>query len=298
MEFIQITDMCYYFRGSVNIGYVHSGGKGILIDAGIDRGTMKKVLKKLDELGLPITHLLITHSHADHFGGAFYLQNQRQVYTIAPMLEEAILRNPVLEPIYLFQGNWPLQELRNKFLEGEAIRVDEIAEEGDIQLDELAIKSIALPGHSYYQLGYIIDGVMYCGDAVFGLEALEKHKIPYIVDAEQTLHSLNRLLSLPVKRLVVGHGNYEEDCTALIEENIRWHKQIIEKMKHIIGNCAGLSHEQLVRDMCNASEVELKTISSWLLYRTAITGYLLSLVKEGEALLSIRDNSLWIGARK
>ncbi|WP_027408880.1 MBL fold metallo-hydrolase [Anoxybacteroides tepidamans] len=299
MELINISDRCYYFKGAVNIGYVHHGDIGILIDAGLDRSATKKVLNILEEQRLPLTHLFITHAHADHYGGAAYLQKQRNVYTVAPMLEEAILRNPVLEPIYLFQGNWPLAEMRNKFLEGEAMRVDEVMKEGTWDVEGLKIESIALPGHSYYQLGYIIDGVLYAGDAFFGIEALEKHKIPYIVDADETLRTLQRLLSLPTSRAVPGHGTYAENAQSVIQENIAWHERVLASMEQIISNHAdGLSQEQLIHEMCVRWEIETNLVSSWMLYRTAITGYLSKLIKDGKALLSIERHSLWIRANQ
>jgi glyoxylase-like metal-dependent hydrolase (beta-lactamase superfamily II) len=90
MELIGVCEDTYYFKSAVNIGYIHhkEQEKGILIDAGLDSQSMKKVIKKLDEKTLPLTHLVITHSHADHYGGAAYLQSVRDVYTIAPHIEQ------------------------------------------------------------------------------------------------------------------------------------------------------------------------------------------------------------------
>jgi glyoxylase-like metal-dependent hydrolase (beta-lactamase superfamily II) len=295
MKLIRINHHCYYFQGAVNIGYVCDGEVGILIDAGLDQGAMRKVLNQLDQERLPLTHLLITHAHADHYGGAAYLQNKRNIYTMAPVLEEAILRNPVLEPIYLFQGNWPTLDMRNKFLEGEAIRIDEVVSEGVWDIQGIQINSIALPGHSYYQLGYQIHDVLYAGDAFFGRETLQKHKIPYLVDADQTLQTLKCLLEWPVKRAVPGHGAYEEDAEELIRQNIAWHQRVLESMEDVIKNAPdGLSHEQLVREMCTRWEIETSRLSSWVLYRTAITGYLLKLIKDEKAVLSIQRHALWI----
>ncbi|KHE72060.1 MBL fold metallo-hydrolase, partial [Halobacillus sp. BBL2006] len=69
MSFQQLNASCYYYQSSVNIGYVHSGDTGLLIDAGIDKSSIKKVLKELNKKELPLTHLFITHAHSDHYGG-------------------------------------------------------------------------------------------------------------------------------------------------------------------------------------------------------------------------------------
>ncbi|RAP24661.1 hypothetical protein C2W64_02831 [Brevibacillus laterosporus] len=101
-----------------------------MIDSGLDTQTAKKTKKGLDELSQPLYAIIKTHSHADHFGGNHYLlQQYPHAIVYAPALEEAIIRNPMLEPIYLGMGSTPLPELCNKFLLAESSRVDEILPE-------------------------------------------------------------------------------------------------------------------------------------------------------------------------
>ncbi len=293
LEFIKLSDTCYYFQAAVNIGYINHGNKGMLVDAGLDKSTMKKVLKKLDEERLPITHLYITHAHADHFGGAAYLQQARNVFTIAPVLEEAILRNPILEPIYLFQGNTPLDELRNKFLEGEAITVDKVIAEGTYKVDEFDFTAIAFPGHSENQLGIFIDNLLYCGDAYFSEEQLRKHKIPYIVDAAQTLKSLEKLKTIVCDGAVPGHGTFEKDFNGTVVKNIDYHFAVLSSVAEVFREKGhSLSHEELIKAMCKKWNVQLTHLSGFLLYRTAVTAYVTKLVRDGEVTTQIIDNTL------
>jgi glyoxylase-like metal-dependent hydrolase (beta-lactamase superfamily II) len=295
MEFIEILNNHYYFHGAVNIGYVRQEEKGLLIDAGLDSQSMKKVFKKLDELQMPVTHLFITHAHADHYGGAAFLHNKKHVYTIAPYLEEAILRNPVLEPLYLFQGNKPIPELRNKFLEGEAIHIDEIVKEGYGEIDGFQLQFIALPGHSEYQLGIKINQILYAADSYFCLDSLQKHKIPYIIDLDDTLTSLEKVKTIPCMGAVPGHGKFEENYLSTIDENINYHLGILQSMRDILSEYdEGISHEELVRKMCLRWEVKLPTISSWALFRTAITAYVTKLYNDREVSFMIKHHSLWI----
>lgn len=293
LEFLKLSETCYYFHSAVNIGYVKHDNEGMLIDAGLDKSTMKKVLKRLDDEGLPITHLYITHAHADHFGGAAYLQASRKIYTIAPELEEAILRNPILEPIYLFQGNTPLDELRNKFLEGEAITVDKVVTEGTYCVDGFEFTSISFPGHSENQMGILIDNLMYCGDAYFSEEQLLKHKIPFIVDAGQTLKSLEKIRTINCFGAVPGHGTFEQGFNDTVSKNIDYHLRILESAKEILQDGEGSqSHEEMVKMMCSKWNVDLTHLSGFLLYRTAITAYLIKLVKDGVATMQIENNTL------
>lgn len=294
MKFIQLNESCYYFNGAVNIGYIHHEQQGLLIDAGIDDSTMKKVLRQLEQDELPITHLFITHGHADHYGGAAYLQKKYSVHTMAPVFEEAILRNPMLEPLYLFGGNDPLPELRNKFLEGKPIQVDQVISEGTHQIDKFTFESIACPGHSYYQLAILMDDILFAGDGYFATDQLKKHKIPFLTDAEAAIQSLQRLKEITCKGALPGHGVYEENFQQTITENIAFHEEVIEAFKTYISSMDdGISHETFVADMCEHYEVNAPQLSQWLLFRTAITGYLLALIKR-EEVESVIEHAKWI----
>ncbi|MBM7604026.1 glyoxylase-like metal-dependent hydrolase (beta-lactamase superfamily II) [Metabacillus crassostreae] len=294
-----INNCCYYFQGAVNIGYVNSGENGLLIDAGIDKATMKKVLKILKENELPVTYLFITHAHADHYGGAAYLQNTENIYTFAPAIEAAILRNPLLEPLYLFQGNMPLPEMRNKFLEGEPIVVDEEVAEGYHAFGDKKFQCIALPGHSINQFGVIIDEVLYAADAYFSEEQLHKHKIPFIIDAKATLNSLNLIKTIECVGALPGHGQYETAFQETVEANITYHLEILDSIQSIIDEQKeeGISHENVISLVCEKWLVELKNISMWMLFRTAITSYVTYLVSEEKVELFISNNKLRIKSK-
>lgn len=295
MELVQINENQYYFQGAVNIGYAQNENLGVLIDAGLDAQTMKKVLKILDQQGMPLTHLFITHAHTDHYGGAAYIQRIKKVHTIAPFLEEAILRYPILEPMYLLQGNKPIDELRNKFLEGEAASVDEIVTEGLYEIKGFKMEFIALPGHSINQLGVKIGDTLFAADSYFGMTALKKHKIPFIVDLEDTLHSLEKLKTTSVMGAVPGHGKYEVNFQQTVQENIDHHLAILHSMREVINQYKdGLSQEEIVRQMCLHWNVKLEHISAWALHRTAITAYVTKLHKDEEIILYIKHHSLWI----
>ncbi|MBM7554000.1 MBL fold metallo-hydrolase [Thalassobacillus pellis] len=294
MEFIRINDHCCYFHGAVNIGYVHDGDNGLIIDAGIDKSTSKKVLRELENRGLPVTHLFITHAHADHYGGAAHIQSKYPVHTIAPHLESAILENPILEPLYLFGGNDPISELRNKFLEGPPIKVDSHITEGVQSFAGMELEFVLLPGHSYQQLGVKAFDVLYAADSYFAIDQLKKHRIPYITDAKLTIKSLEKLLQIKCSGAVPGHGEYEEDFKATVRGNIDYHQKLLDWLRIFIsGNEEGISHEAVVRDMCNHFSANPSQLGQWLLFRTAVTAYVTALYHEGSVIFSIKNNT-WL----
>ncbi|MRX71913.1 MBL fold metallo-hydrolase [Bacillus lacus] len=295
MELLHIKGDCFYFKGAVNIGYVRDEENGLLIDAGLDQQSMKKVLKLLKEKQLPVTHLFITHAHTDHFGGAGYLQSQKHVHTIAPPIEEAILRNPILEPLYLFQGNKPISELRNKFLEGETMRVDEEAG-ALIQFGSHSCKTFTFPGHSINQMGVLVSDILYCGDAYFGREQLAKHRIPFIISAEDTLASLTYLKQIECYGAVPGHGNFQCSFIETVEENERCHQEILSWVEQLFAKRGTLSFEDYLVQLLEEWQVDCKHLSSWLLYRTAAMAYITLLVHTGSLVIVIEANRLLIKA--
>ncbi|KGX92726.1 beta-lactamase [Pontibacillus halophilus JSM 076056 = DSM 19796] len=289
MKLTKLNTYCYYIEGAANIGYVHQEDKGMLIDAGIDHQTMKKVLKELDKHELPVTHLFITHAHSDHYGGASYLQQRQFVYTFAPQFEEAILRNPSLEPLYLFGGNDPLPELRNKFLEGKPIFIDEVLQEGIYERDGFNFTTYLLPGHSYHQLGLLTHDILYAGDSYFAEEQLHKHGIPFLTDAHLAVQSLYKLKRISCMGAVPGHGVFEEDYHETVDANIAYHHELLYMLKQKIVSKGPVSHEELVVYMCDTYEVKAEQLGAWLLFRTAVTAYIVALLKQEEITYRIKD---------
>lgn len=289
MEFKKVNDSCYYFESAVNIGYVHHGEEGLLIDAGIDKSTLKKVLRTLGTHDLPVTHLFITHAHSDHYGGADTLVKERNVKVIAPKFEAAILENPMLEPLYLFGGNDPLPELRNKFLEGTPVKVDNVIEEGTYRIDSFHFQSFLLPGHSYFQTGILLDNVFYAGDAYFSEEQLHKHKIPYITDADLTIKSLQKAKSIEAQGAIPGHGTFEENFQRTIDANIQYHEMLLQEIKNYIAEEGIISHEDIVSYFCAKYKVYVRELSQFLLFRTAVTAYLTGLIKRKEISYQIKN---------
>ncbi|UOR13104.1 MBL fold metallo-hydrolase [Halobacillus amylolyticus] len=294
MSFEQINDYCYYYNSAVNIGYVHDGETGLIIDAGIDTPSIKKMLKELKERELPLTHLFITHAHADHYGGAAHIQKHFNIKTIAPVFEEAILRNPMIEPLYLFGGNDPLPELQNKFLQGPKMDVDEAVSEGTLQVGALHVETYLLPGHSYHQLALLTKGVLFAADSYFSESQLQKHKIPYVTDADETLKSLKRLLTISCDGALPGHGVYERNFKDTVKANVHYHNELLQWVETYLQNYPeGVSHEQIVSAMCNYYNVNVQQFSQWLLFRTAVTAYLLALKKQDRVIDKI-DEYRWM----
>jgi len=165
LEFVK--DNVGFIRDAVNIGIIRDNEDVILVDSGLDKNTARDIRKTVEKSGLNIKAIINTHSHADHFGGNDYLVRNLDVKVYAPKIEAAILQNPILEPIYLFNGAKPINNLRNKFVLAKPSPVHHIVEPGKTVIHELELEVISLPGHSFNQIGILYEGVFFCADSIF-----------------------------------------------------------------------------------------------------------------------------------
>ncbi len=285
-----------YFPGSVNVGIVRGKTGAILIDSGLDAQTAKKIKKGLDEISQPLRAIVQTHAHADHFGGnAYLLSVYPDTVVYAPPLEEAVIRNPILEPIYLNMGATPLAELKNKFLLAEASRVDHLLpEEGEVEIDGVSLQTISLPGHSWQQVGIVVEQICFAADSYFGSETLKKHKLPFLVDAYETLQSLHKLLDTNYEGYLPGHGPFETSTRQTIHENISTHQHLMAKIEALL-KAEERTIEQGLAAICSSLEVSLESVSSYVLYRTAFMGYLVGLQREQRISYRFANNQLLWG---
>ncbi len=103
------------------------GGHGVLVDS---NGISRPLLDRAERDGVTITHVLLTHQHADHVVEASTLA--------------AVLGVPVLASARAAE---------------DLDRVDETIEDGGtVRSGELEIRAIATPGHCHGHLAFLVDG--------------------------------------------------------------------------------------------------------------------------------------------
>lgn len=203
---VALTTGAYLLPAGSNSGLIVADGKAAIVDAGLDADTARRIAKALAELQARPVALLLTHAHADHFGGASAIAERFGIPVYAPALEAAVVENPYLEPQFLFSGAAPVPELLGKFTLAAPCRVDHIVEPGPLDVAELSVQVIPLPGHAPNQVGYAYGGTLFCGDVFFPGETLAKHPIPFCADVGRALDTLRRLPEMPYERFAPGHG--------------------------------------------------------------------------------------------
>lgn len=101
MQLIQLNEQVWIIQGGANIGMIAHEGRCLIIDSGMDKDAGRDILNSVKKLGLTPTALLVTHAHADHFGGAHYLVRQTGLKVYATRVEAAETFSPT---VFAFVG--------------------------------------------------------------------------------------------------------------------------------------------------------------------------------------------------
>src|SRR5947208_9285314 len=198
MQIIELQENTWVIQGGANIGVIAHEDRCLIIDSGMDKDTGQDILKQVKKLGLTPTALLITHAHADHFGGAHYLVRQAGLKVYATRVEASVMSSPILEPLYLFAGAQPPGELQHKFFLAKPCPVDIVLSGNEQSVDEVPVSVVSLPGHSVEQVGVAFGNTFFVGDAFLTPEIFGKHGIPFYTH----IHSVLETLTTPEPKLI------------------------------------------------------------------------------------------------
>ncbi len=230
-ELVRLTERTAYLPSASNVGVIHTPIGLVLVDAGNDAEAGRRILKTLTAAGKSPAAILLTHSNADHIGGAAFIADRTGAPLYASAMEAAFCAHPSLEPAFLW-GGLPPRELRNKFFIAKACAVKTIgpgsletlwrcgeadgAQSVSAQID---VEAIPLPGHFFGQLGFLADGVLFAGDSLFGAEAIAKHPLFFIYDPEAFFASLDLIQAKNAALVLPSHGKPTEDVSGLVAVN-------------------------------------------------------------------------------
>lgn len=215
----QLTPRVYgilKYGGLLNAYLVRNGSSLTLVDTGI-AGFAADIEKAATALGAnwsDIKTIFITHAHIDHVGDLVAVQQKTNATTLVHRLDAPVARGqrpaPQPDPTTLsFLSRMMLKMTPAKPFD--PARVDRELN-GDETLDEIApgAKAIALPGHSYGQMGLWLpdESTLIAGDTVFNypLFGIRLPIRPYSVDWEQTRKTAKQASQIDIKNLMVGHG--------------------------------------------------------------------------------------------
>lgn len=297
MKCVELAPNIFHLQSGSNMGLLVRDGHALLIDAGLDGDAGRRALRVVEEQNARLEAIIITHAHADHFGGARYLQERLDVPVYAPELEAAMIEHPVIEPFYLFGGASPIAELRTKFTLAEPCHIDQTIARGPLDIGPFHLDVLPLPGHALNQTGVGVEQggerILFSGDAIFPEATIEKHKVLFCVDLDQTLKTIQKLEELPYDRFAPGHGPAYTRGSA-IETICRANRDRLHEVREAVYEALETAKptSALVQRIAERFELKIDTPTAFFLTRTTILAALSSLQGADKAAPVMRGNRL------
>lgn len=220
--------------------------------------------------------VLLTHFHADHLTA---IPSGAEVY--APWGEELFVAS-VRARLFFTHGVY----MEGAVYKGSDVQIAGVVKPGD-KIGPFEV--VSLPGHTFGHVGYYADGVLYAGDALFGDRVIERYGVPYLMDVDLFLSSLDRIIELSPEVLVIGHGPVAGSKKRILE--------LVEANKAAVERALRLVEAAVPGDITSITIKVLKEAGGergWeniLLTMTTVRAVLSKLSREG--LIYMDENGLW-----
>lgn len=287
-ELERLSEHVYYLPGAVNSALVVGGDRqAVVVDTGGDKDAGRRLKRACALLQVTPVAILNTHAHADHYGGNDFLVRAFGVPVYAPPFEASIIEAPYLEPVYLFGGAKPPEELLSKWLMAPACRVDHPLKPGRLELAGLELEVVDTSGHAHTHVAVRVGDVLIAADAVFGSEVLDKYPLPFGQDIGAQRSSAAKVAELGARVVLPGHGAPTEDVAALVSANLAAFDRAADAVR---AACTGGGTETVLKGAADALGLSVRDLPRYYLNLCVVSAYLSYLRERGEVTLSLRDN--------
>ena len=189
-----------YFEENTYLLWDENSRQAVAVDPGMMKDYERDAVTKfIDEHGLSIQMVLVTHMHIDHVMSARWMAS-RYGCPLAASLDDAMLASRMPEQVQFFRLRMP----------AEPLTIDHPLADGDVLLraDE-EIHVLASPGHSPGGLCFYLpqSGVVVAGDTLFA-GGVGRVDLPGGDMATEVASIKAKLLTLPDETMVLsGHGD-------------------------------------------------------------------------------------------
>lgn len=296
VKLIKLRGRTYYIPGPTNVGvYRYKNGFCTLVDSGIDNTAGKRILDVLENNNLKVKYLVNTHAHPDHFGANNYIkENHPGTLVATSVMEKLFMQHSSLEGVMLY-GAAPMPGLSARALRAKDTMVDMELFEGSEKLGDAKFEIIPLEGHSPGQIGIATeDNVLFCGDAFFSEEKMDKYPFPFLFDIKAQLKTLEFLLETDYDCYLISHCEGTlEDPKGLMQKNI---DNINYNMEVILEYLAQpLTREDLTENIVKRYDISMN-LSQYFITLSSVSAFLTYLLERQMISMDIIDGKMYFYA--
>lgn len=181
-------DITPRFQTNTYLLYDPSSKEALWIDPG-ERSP--RIERLLDEEGLKLRTILLTHGHADHIGAAAFYKDKYGAAIAGPQLEAPLLADSKANLTALMG------------MGAQSIVCDFEVKEGD-SIAPFSLRVLETPGHTRGSCSYVVEHMIFCGDLIFQ-GSVGRWDLP-TGNYAQLEQSVDRILQMRNYKIFPGHG--------------------------------------------------------------------------------------------
>lgn len=231
IEVVKIDEDVYQVMGIGNTHLINTSEGGVLFDSGLGIQAAEQIAKLKPKLKGPLTHIIVSHSHADHIGGVrFWKEEGTKIVAHRQFTEEQRYlseletylhnRNRIVFP-WLPDSMPQMALLKYGGVEPDILvdHQDYKFEQGGVQFEVLATPGAE--GADNISLWLPQKKILFVGDTlgpnfpqfpnVFTMRG-EKVRKPI-----EYIDSLNKMIALKPEKLVMSHREHYDDAAMILE---------------------------------------------------------------------------------
>jgi glyoxylase-like metal-dependent hydrolase (beta-lactamase superfamily II) len=293
MELKKIRGRTYYIPAATNVGvYRYRNGLCTLVDTGINNTAGRKIIELLEDNNLKIKYIINTHAHPDHFGANNFIKEKYPgVQILTSYKEKLFMENSFLEQTVLY-GAAAMPGLSARILKAQDTAVDLVVDEGITELDNKKFEIVSLEGHSIGQIGVATeDSVLFCGDAFFSEDKMDKYPFPFVFDLEAHLKTLEFLLGSNFECYMISHCDGPLDNPKpLIQKNIDNINYNLEIILDYLSQ--PLTREDLTELLIKKYDIDMN-LSQYFITISSVGAFLTYLLEKQSINMDIIDGKMY-----
>lgn len=190
----------------------------ILLDCGLPRD-WEGIRSCLEEAGLWVRAVLISHGHVDHDGNLVSMRKYFGARCYLSMFAATVYAEPE-NRVNSILGMSTYRQI--KYLMPETLRPDVVFDwrQNSVTVEGVPFDILQLPGHCPEHMGFITpDNVAYLGDTILSEKLITSLRLPFCTCLEPDLQSKEQVAELNCDRYILAHSEVRDEIRQLAIKN-------------------------------------------------------------------------------